>query len=386
MRIEREMLGDWFIHGREVGYEYSLTSVGRPPITLQDLNITFEQDKDLDWGGYYFGPPVLKQRIIETQQYDLPEANLFPTNGTYEANYLAVMATVERGDEVIIEAPAWTQVRALCKAIGAEIKTLPLRAENAWKPNPDELRELISPATKLVFINHPNNPTGSVLTEDDMQELCDVVGQHGSYLICDEIYRGLEWDGPLSPSVVNHYERGIATSSLTKTLGLCGLRLGWIASPDKDFLDLAFAIHRYAVMVTNLLGEILAAAALEPATFERLIEEGRTLGQRNRKITEDWIAENPLFEWVPPGGGFMSFPRFKLSVGSWDFCSQLLAEPYRTYLVPGIPYGEAFDHYVRLGFGSETPEVKRGLLQLQAFSEKVASDQAFRHDEPEIAP
>ena len=256
MRVEREKLGDWFIYGREVAWKYSLTSVGRPAARFSDLGLTIDGGMSLDWGGHYFGPPALKQRLVATQGYDLEPEQLFLANGTYEANYVAVMALVEKGDEVVLEAPPGPRSGVLCRAIGANVKVLRLREENRWKPDPDELRRLVTDRTKLVFINHPNNPTGSVLSSDDME-------RHrrrwragtGRYLLSDEIYRGLEWDGPLSPSAVNAYERGIVTSSLTKTLGMCGLRLGWVGSRDKEFLDRAFALHRYGVMVNDVFGE-----------------------------------------------------------------------------------------------------------------------------------
>ncbi len=373
MRVEREKLGDWFIRGRQTKWKYSLTSVGRPATKLKDLGVTLDPNMSLDWGGYYFGPPLLKQRIIQTQGYNLNEQSLFIVNGTYEANYLAVLATVEKGDEVIVEAPAWTQVGLLCKSFGAKVKVLRLREENAWKPDPDELRRLMSPKVKLVFINHPNNPTGSVLNDAEMGALCKVVGEHGAYLLSDEIYRGLEWDGPVSPSVVNFYERGIATSSLTKTLGLCGLRLGWIGSPNQEFVDRAFALHRYAVMVNDVMGELLGTAALEPATYARLVQEGKDTGQRNRQIIRDWMADNPVFGWALPGGAFTSFPHFRLPVTSWDLCIRLLGEPYATYMVPGVCYGDEFDSYVRLGFGSLTPSVQAGLAQLDTFVREVTA-------------
>ncbi len=373
MRVEREKLGDWFILGRQTKYKYSLTSVGRPAAKLKDLDITFDPNMSLDWGGYYFGPPLLKQRIIETQHYDLREENLFIVNGTYEANYIAVLATVEKDDEVIVEAPAWTQVGLLCNSIGAKVHVLRLREGNQWKPDPDELSRLMNPNVKLVFINHPNNPTGSVLTDAEMQALCAVVGKHGAYFLSDEIYRGLEWDGPLSPSVVNFYERGIVSSSLTKTLGVCGLRLGWIGSRNKELVDRAFALHRYGVMVNDVMGEQLGTAALEPTTFARLLQEGKEIGLRNRRIIQEWMASSSLFRWVLPGGGFMSFPRFSMPVSSWDLCCQLLAEPFGTYMVPGVCYGDEFDSNVRLGFGGVTPSVQAGLAQLDIFAKQVVS-------------
>ena len=183
MRVEREKLGDWFIYGREVAWKYSLTSVGRPAARFSDLGLTIDGSMSLDWGGHYFGPPALKQRLVQTQGYDLAPEQLFLANGTYEANYVAVMALVEKGDEVVLEAPAWTQVGVLCRAIGASVKVLRLREENAWKPDPDELRRLVTDRTKLVLINHPNNPTGSVLSNDDMDAIVAVARRHRTYLL-----------------------------------------------------------------------------------------------------------------------------------------------------------------------------------------------------------
>ena len=120
MRVEREKLGDWFIYGREVAWKYSLTSVGRPAARFSDLGVTIDGGMSLDWGGHYFGPPALKQRLVATQGYDLEPEQLFLANGTYEANYVAVMALVEKGDEVVLEAPAWTQVGVLCRSARRE--------------------------------------------------------------------------------------------------------------------------------------------------------------------------------------------------------------------------------------------------------------------------
>lgn len=373
MKIERELLGDWFILGSQSGWRYSLTGVGRPPLTLADLG-AIDPSTSLDWGGSYFGPTLLKERIIAAQEYHLQPEQLFLTNGTYEANFAAVMGLVEPGDEVIVESPAWTQVGMLCRAIGANVKVLRLREEHRWLPDPDELAALLTPRTRLVYLNHPNNPTGSCLTPERMVELARVVGKHGAYLLSDEIYRGLEWDGTLSASAANFYERAVVTNSLTKSLGLCGLRLGWVATPDKHAYERAFAVHRYAVMVTNHLGELLATRALEPETYWRLLESGKEIGQRNLQAIRAWLDGNPIFSWVEPGAGFISFVRFRLEISSWDLCRTLLEEPYRTYLVPGICYGPEFDRYVRIGFGGKGAEhVPAGLKQLEAFCQQVAS-------------
>jgi hypothetical protein len=111
---------------------------------------------------------------------------------------------------------------------------------------------------------------------------------------------------------------------------------------------------------------------LEPATFARLLQEGKEMGQRNRQIIQDWMSNNSLFKWVLPGGGFTSFPSFNMPVSSWDLCCRLLADPYATYMVPGVCYGNEFDSNVRLGFGSLTPSIQAGLAQLDIFAGQVA--------------
>src|SRR5262249_59315790 len=108
MRVEREKLGDWFVYGREVKWKSSLTSVGRPAARFQDLGITIDPAMSLDWGGHYFGPPVLKQRLVQTQRYDLRPEQLFLANGTYQANYVAALALVEHADEAWLAAPRRT--------------------------------------------------------------------------------------------------------------------------------------------------------------------------------------------------------------------------------------------------------------------------------------
>lgn len=353
--IEGEKLGDWFVYGSERGYEYSLVGVGREALRLGDVVDDLDAAQSLDWGGHYYGPPLLKERIIATQAYQTvrPE-ELYLTNGTYEANYAAMLGTVSAGDEVIVEEPSWTQIRLLARALGATVKVLPLRPESGWKPDPDELRGLLTPRTRLVYLNHPNNPTGSALSDAEMAAIVAVVAHHGAYLLSDEIYRGLEWEGPLSATAIDHYERAIVTNSLTKTLGLCGLRLGWLATHDQEARERTFAVHRYAVMVTNVLGERIACEALAPDRFPDLLEAGKVTGRRNRALIDEWVRDSEFFSWSPPDGGYISFARFHAPLSSWDICQELLEPPYRTYLVPGSCYHDRFDDHIRLGFGGRS--------------------------------
>src|SRR5262249_44499454 len=183
------------------------------------------------------GSPPLRERIIASQRYDVAAEHVLVTSGTQHANFLAFASILERGDEAIVESPSWEQPKVLCEAFGVHARILRRRPELDWKFDLAELEALLSPRVKLIYLCHPSNPTGAVLDEGEVKAICELAGRVGAYVVSDEIYRGLEWDGVLSPSVVNHYERGVTTSSVSKTLGMSGLRLGWLATRDRTLIE-----------------------------------------------------------------------------------------------------------------------------------------------------
>jgi hypothetical protein len=207
-----------------------------------------------------------------------------------------------------------------------------------------------------------------VLDERELQAVCDIAARSGAYVVSDEIYRGLEWDGALSPSVVNGYERGITTSSISKTLGMSGLRLGWLATRDRAFLERCMNLKYYiSLHQQSRLDEVVALAALEPTKYWGLVKETMDAARVNYDLVADWMQRNGVFRWVPPRGGFLSFPSYDLDVPSWDLCARLLDPPYRTYLIPGSCYGH--EHHVRLGLGPGTPAhtIRAGLAEVDRF-------------------
>ena len=128
----------------------------------------------------------------------------------------------------------------------------------------DELDDMVSPKTKLIFVCSPNNPSGAVFQEAEMRRICEIARENDAYLLSDEVYRGLEWDAPLSPSAVNYYEKAISGSSVSKCLGLQGIRTGWMATQDKELLFKCLILREDTSEVMNVLGEHIALAALKP--------------------------------------------------------------------------------------------------------------------------
>lgn len=381
MRVRSQKLSDFFNIGRDLGWDverqrwtvHQLIGPEGRSYRISDLFPDgFPDDLPIVKSGNRYGYPPLRERIIASQHYDLPIDNVLVTLGTQMSNFLAFAVALGPGDEAIVDAPSWEQPRVVCEALGATVKTINRRAELGWSIDLDELRNLVTIRTRLIYLCHPNNPTGAVFSEDELRRICDIAAPLGIHVVSDEIYRGLEWTGELSPSAANMYEHGVTTSSVSKTLGMSGTRLGWLATRDRDFLERCLELKYYiSLHQQSRLDETVAMAALEPDTYQALIRGTMDAARPSLEAVSLWMEGSDVFSWVPPGGGFLSFPSFAVDVPSWDLCVRLLKEPYRTYLIPGSCYGDAFEGRVRLGFGPETAteEIRAGLNAVDAFLE-----------------
>jgi aspartate/methionine/tyrosine aminotransferase len=378
MEIKQQKLSEFFNIGRDRGWDvekqkWTVNSLVNPEgkvFTLGEILNGIPLDLKLEKSGNRYGYPPLRDQIIQTQGYRVGRENVLVTSGTQHANFLTMAVTLEAGDEAIIESPSWEQPRVLCETLGVNARIINRRPELQWKFDLNELEDMMSPAVKLIYICHPSNPTGAILDEGDLKAICDIAARFGACVLSDEIYRGLEWSGQMSPSVVNYYERGVSTNSVSKTLGMGGLRLGWLATQDKGLIERAVELKYYiSLHQQSRLDETVALAALEPDKYWSLVKQTMDAARVNLGLVSGWMDGNHVFSWVPPGGGFLSFPEYDLAVPSWDLCIRLLEEPYRTYLIPGSCYGH--EGHLRLGFGSGTPAetIKAGLEQIDCFIE-----------------
>ena len=376
MEIRSQKLSEFFNIGRDRGWDvakqawtvHSLVNPEGRVLTLGEVLDGIPLDLPLAKSGSRYGYPPLRERIVRSQRYAVGPEHVLVTSGTQHANFLAFATLLEAGDEAIVESPSWEQPKVLCETLGVTARILPRRPELRWKFDLDELERLASPRVKLIYLCHPSNPTGAVLDERELKAVCAVADRIGAYVVSDEIYRGLEWDGVLSPSVVDLYERGITTGSVSKTLGMSGLRLGWLATRDRALIERCVELKYYVSLhQQSRLDEVVALAALEPAKYWGLVRKTMEAARPNYDLVAAWMATNGVFRWVPPGGGFLSFPAYDLDIPSWDLCVRLLEAPYRTYLIPGSCYGH--EGHVRLGFGPGTPtaSIRAGLAGVDRF-------------------
>ena len=327
---------------------FSLSQSPKLGAFLDDL----DSDLSLDWNNRDFrGLPELRQHVLTQaglSQKCAPEDVLI-TAGAAEANYLAIMQLLQPGDEIVIETPGWPQAEVLAKAIGARITKITRRESNDWALPLDELADAVSPKTKMIFISNPNNPTGQLLDEADLLELVRIADRVGAWVLVDEVYAGLEWSGPRAPSIAGLYQRGITTGSVSKALGLQGLRTGWLICKDADLIMDAVILRENSSEIMNIMGEVIAEIAMRPERYAAAMTQARRDGAANLAQMDAWVAAQDRLSWVKPQAGLIGLGRLPNGIDSDEFAKRLLAPPYKTFLLPGSAYDQP--GHIRLGVG-----------------------------------
>ncbi|MBQ0805392.1 MAG: pyridoxal phosphate-dependent aminotransferase [Sulfitobacter sp.] len=315
---------------------------------LADLN----PEQSLDWNNRDFrGLPELRDHVLAQAGLTgiCTPADVLITAGAAEANYLAIMQTLQPGDEIVIETPGWPQAEVLAKAIGARITRIERREADGWRLPIDQIADVVNDRTKMIFLTNPNNPTGDLLSSDEIAELVRIADPVGAWLLIDEVYAGLEWDGPRAPSVAGMYQRGITTGSVSKALGLQGLRTGWMICPDPQMIMDAVILRENSSEIMNIMGEVIAEIALRPDRFGAAMHKARAEGRANLAQMNAWVEAQDGLSWVSPRAGLIGLARLPDGIDSDLFARTLLADPYRTFLLPGSAYDQP--NHIRLGVG-----------------------------------
>ncbi len=306
------------------------------------------------------GSEELRGRIAELYP-GASAANVLLTCGCSEANYVAVWSLVEPGDEVIFMQPNYMQIAGLAESFGAAVKPLWLRENLRWAPDISELRALISPKTKLIAICNPSNPTGAVLSEKLMDEICAAGSGVGAWILADEVYRGAEFSGAMTPTFYGRYDRVICTAGFSKAFGMPGLRTGWAVGPS-EVAEKLWGYHDYTTIGPTMLTDRLAAIALEPARRARILERTRRIINENYAIVRAWVARHAdLLTHVPPSAGAIAWVRY-----AGKGTTQELAVAARTrknlLIVPGEQF--TMPGYLRIGFGGHADKLQQALARL----------------------
>ncbi len=297
--------------------------------------------------------------------------NVVVTHGAIGANALVHETLVEPGDRVISVLPTYQQHYSIPESFGADVRILKLTEEHGFLPDLEELRRLATPGTRLICLNNPNNPTGSLMDRDFLSKVVEIARGCGAWVLCDEVYRGTDQQGDgMTASIADLYEKGISTGSMSKTWSLAGLRLGWIAGPKA--LLRAVSIHRdYNTISVGMLDDHFAAIALE--NRDRILARSHAITRRNLAILAEWVEGEPLVSWVQPRSGTTALLKYDLPLTSEAFCTRLL-ERTGVMLTPGSAMD--MEGYLRIGYANGEAILREGLKRLSAFLREEQAAQA----------
>jgi aspartate/methionine/tyrosine aminotransferase len=311
------------------------------------------------------GSELLRDRIARF--YDgASRANILVTNGGSEANYATFWSLLERGDRVACMIPNYFQTWGLSRAYAGRVDPFRLARRRGtrggrWALDLEGLRRAVTGRTRVILVTNPNNPTGAVLTGEEMDEVVRAARRVGAWIVADEIYRGAELSGRLTPSFWGRYERVLITSGLSKAFGLPGLRVGWIAGPPR-LVERLWSYRDYTTIAPGTLSDHLACIAMEPRRRDAIFARTREIVRRNLPVLEAWIeGHGDLFDYTPPLAGAIAFLRYALPIGSAALAEKLRLER-SVLIVPGTQLG--MDRHIRIGYGYDAALLAAGLERI----------------------
>ena len=342
----------------EFSARYHLTASDAESMSLAEL-LSMASDTEREsfesmWLGYTetFGAPYLREAIAGTfQQRTAKDILCFA--GASEGIFAANQVILDRDSHAIVVTPNYqsheTLPVAICEATG-----VPLNPDDNWSLDIDQVADAIKPNTRLLTINFPHNPTGTILPLDRYKSLVELCRKHGIYVLHDEIFNGLGPTGTRHlPFIADIYERGLSLNVMSKSYGLPGLRIGWIACQDTKILNAMEKMKHYLSICNSGPSERLAHIALNHR--DKILARNCAIVDENLPRWDAFFNRHAdLFEWQHPDGSCMAFPRYKGSDGAEAF-TRSLVEKAGVLFLPGTVYssglGPTPDDRFRLGFG-----------------------------------
>lgn len=311
--------------------------------------------------GHITGSPEFKENVANLYKTMKPE-NVLSMNGAIGANFLVLYSLIEPGDEVIAVDPTYQQLHSVPESFGAEVKRLRLTPENNYLPDIEKLESMVTSKTKLIIINNPNNPSGSVMDADHLSKIVDIARKNDVYLLCDEVYRGL-WQNPNAeiPSIADLYDKGISTGSMSKSLSLAGLRLGWIVGP-KEVIERCIIRRDYTTISNGRIDDLLAVHALD--NYDKVMERNLKIIRDNLQILDRWVEKEEKISYFKPQGGTTAILKYASDISSEQLCLNLF-KANGTFLAPGSCFD--LEGTVRIGYACSTEVLKIGLEKFSEF-------------------
>ncbi|MBD0372417.1 MAG: aminotransferase class I/II-fold pyridoxal phosphate-dependent enzyme [Pyrinomonadaceae bacterium] len=332
---------------------FNLASSGLINYPLEKLPVKIEE-LELSGPSFYGYEPLQDALAAKT---GAPRRCIVAATGTSMANHLVMAATLNAGDEVLIEHPTYELLINVAEYLGAEIKRFARTPEDSFRINPEEVARQISPRTRLIVLTNLHNPTSRYTDEETLKQLQAAARRVGARILVDEVYLDAMFeDAPRSAFHLG--EEFITTSSLTKVYGLSGLRCGWVLA-ERELAEKLWRLNDLFGVIPAHTAERLSSIALE--NFTGIAAHARSLLEANGRILNSFLSSRDDLECMEHRFGTVSFPRLK-SEESADKLCRLLMEKYETSVVPGR-FFEMPQHF-RIGIGCDTATLTAGLERL----------------------
>lgn len=343
--------------------EYNLSESGVHPLTLGELQGGADEALLQQHLGYVQTNGTLGLRKVIAGLYENanPE-NVLVTNGSSEANFASIWSLISPGSEVTLVLPNYMQIWGLCKTFGALVRPAWLHdAHDQWVLDIRSLRRSVSRKTKLIAICNPNNPTGSTLSEGEVDEICGIAKKVRAWILADEVYNGAELNGEPTASFWGRYDKVIVTNGLSKAYGLPGLRLGWIVTSEEQAAKL-WSYRDYTTIAPSSLSDHLATKALQPENRNRILQRTQQILKTNLPLLKGWVDRHQRhFSMITPTAGAIALLKYSMKIGSSRLV-ELLRREKSTLVVPGDHF--LMDHYIRVGYGCSRESLIAGLNRI----------------------
>jgi aspartate/methionine/tyrosine aminotransferase len=301
------------------------------------------------WCGYTETPgaPWLRETIT-TLYKNVRAADIFVVAAAQEAIFLFYHALLTAEDHVIVETPCYESALTLVKSTGASVSAWQRKSENNWAHDIAALESLLQRNTRAIYINTPHNPTGLLMPLEILQRVLAIAAKQGIYVFSDEVYRELEHDpSNRLPAACDLYDRAVSLGSMSKTYGLPGLRLGWLASRDHQILAKCTELKYYTTICSSAPSEFLTALALRHR--DRIVDRNRQIVLRNLALLSAFLQRrSDLFSWTPPNASPIGFVHFKPAQDAHQFCETVVQQS-GVLLLPGSVYDQP--RHIRFGYG-----------------------------------
>jgi len=335
--------------------DFNLTESGVHPIRLDEL-LGDDSDKlsemlatEINYP-HVNGDPELRQNIANLYNGAGVE-NVLVTVGAAEANNIVMQTIMEPGDELVTQSPTYKQIWGLALNAGYMVRPFHMLADKGWALDIDDLNAQVSDKTRIIAVCNPNNPTGYILTDDEMDAIVAAADRVGAWILADEVYRGAErLREEETASFFGRYDKVLALGSMSKAYGLPGLRIGWVVGPPDTIEDI-WRRHEYTTITASMLSNLLATYALSGDVRPRLLQRTRDYIRKGFPVLEAWMnKQDGLFSYTPSQASAVAFIRYHLDINSTELMEKLCRDA-SVFVGAGDSFG--MDHHIRIAFGQD---------------------------------